>query len=77
MRRAVEQAEARVHGLEARSTELNTALGDPALYETSAGTAQAEAMAAELDRVKAELDVAYAEWEARAADLETLEAQDA
>lgn len=72
-KRALEQAEARVHALEGRSHQLDAALADPALYETADGTARAAVMARELERVKVELEGAYAEWEARGAELEQLE----
>ncbi len=73
VKRALEQAEARVHTLEGRSHELDAELADPRLYETADGTARAKQLAVELERVKLELESAYAEWEARGAELEKLE----
>jgi len=71
-RRALEQAEARVHQLEATVATFTERLGAPGLYSESDGPARATALAAELDRCKAELEVAYAAWEAAAAEAERL-----
>ncbi len=72
-KRALEQSEARVHALEAKSHELDAQLAAPSLYETPEGNGRAAKLAQELDRVKLELERAYAEWEARGAELERLE----
>jgi ATP-binding cassette subfamily F protein 3 len=71
-RRALEQAEARVHQLEATVATLTERLGAPGLYTEADGPARAAALAAELDRCKAELEVAYRAWESAAAEAERL-----
>ncbi len=71
-RRALEQAEARVHQLEATVATLTERLAAPGLYSEADGPARAAALAQELDRYKAELEVAYAAWESAAAEAERL-----
>jgi ATP-binding cassette subfamily F protein 3 len=70
--RTLEQAEARVHALEARDAELNRALADAALYALPDGAARAAALGQELERVRAEFGAAFAAWEAAALEAERM-----
>jgi len=63
LRRAAEEAEAVVHRLEARVTELNLALSDPALYGGDAGGVQkAAALRARLAATQREVAAALERW---------------
>jgi ATP-binding cassette subfamily F protein 3 len=68
--RTLEQAEARVHALEAREAELNQALADASLYSLPDGAARAAALGQELERVRAEFGAAFAAWESAALEVE-------
>jgi ATP-binding cassette subfamily F protein 3 len=72
-RRALEQAEASVHALEAREAELNQALADSSLYSRPDGAARAAALGKELERVRAEFGAAFAAWEAAALEVERMD----
>jgi ATP-binding cassette subfamily F protein 3 len=71
-RRILEQAEARVHALEAREAELNRELADSALYDLPDGTARATALGLELERVRAEFGAAFSAWERAAEEVERI-----
>lgn len=73
IRRNAERAETRVTDLERKVTELDTALGDPALYQRANGHDHAVALSRELHETKAALDEALAMWEEALAAAETLE----
>jgi ATP-binding cassette, subfamily F, member 3 len=62
LRRAVEQAEAEVHQLEARLLELRKQLEDPALYSTGEGARKAGVVRSELAGLEAELNAALERW---------------
>jgi ATP-binding cassette subfamily F protein 3 len=68
--RTLEQAEGRVHALEAREAELNQALADASLYSLPDGAARAAALGQELERVRAEFGAAFAAWESAALEVE-------
>ena len=61
-RAAVDEAEARVAGLEQDVSKLTAELEDPALYTTAGGPQRAHALGAQLDKLRAELDKALTEW---------------
>jgi ATP-binding cassette subfamily F protein 3 len=63
VKRALEQAEARVGHLDAKVADLTAQLADPALYATPDGPVRAEAMAREIEDLRAELSGAIREWE--------------
>jgi ATP-binding cassette subfamily F protein 3 len=61
--REMEELEARIQRTEARIGEIETALGDPALYAAGADPSGPAALAAERDTLQAQLAEAYAAWE--------------
>jgi ATP-binding cassette subfamily F protein 3 len=61
--RELEELEARIHHTEARIAEIESALGDPALYAVGADPARPAALAAERDTLQSQLADAYAAWE--------------
>jgi hypothetical protein len=63
-RRKVDQAEVRVGELEAKITELTTALADPELYMSEAGKQRAVKAGIEMERLKKQLDKALDDWTA-------------
>jgi ATP-binding cassette subfamily F protein 3 len=63
LRRAVEEAEAEAHGLEARVVELTDALADPALYSGDpTGIQRAQALRAERAATERQLAAALERW---------------
>jgi ATP-binding cassette subfamily F protein 3 len=61
--RELGELEARIQTIEGRIGEIETSLGDPAIYAAGADPARPGALAAERDTLQAELAEAYATWE--------------
>jgi len=61
-RRKAEQAEARVHALERRASDLQAKLSDSSIYTDPATALRAEELSRELEATRAELEEAFAEW---------------
>ena len=59
----LQRLEERIHAVETRVAEIETALGDPALYAPGTDAARPKALADERDALAAELAEAYAAWE--------------
>jgi ATP-binding cassette subfamily F protein 3 len=69
-RRELQDAETRVHGLEARVEELTAQLHDEGMYGTAEGALEAARIQTELESLRLEVEAAYARWAAATEDLE-------
>jgi ATP-binding cassette subfamily F protein 3 len=69
--RALEEQEAVIGALEARTVEVTAALEVPSLYTRAGGVDEAKLLGAELDRLKGELETAFARWTRLTEELET------
>ncbi|MEO8449018.1 MAG: ABC-F family ATP-binding cassette domain-containing protein [Gemmatimonadota bacterium] len=71
-KRKLEEAERRVHQIEARVAERTRALEAPELYGSPNGARRASELGRELEEVKLEMERALAAWEAASLDVERL-----
>jgi ATP-binding cassette subfamily F protein 3 len=71
VQRAIEEQEATISALEARTAEITAALEDPELYTRNGGVEQAKQLGIELERLKTKLETSFARWTRLTEELES------